>query len=161
MDQIKVTKTTATGSETSSTIDLELDHLPVHVRDKIKQEIGEFLIDQTIRSCSNARSPIDNSQFQPLADGPYRDKKKREKGTIKANLQFSEKMLSALDFRLTNEGIKIGVFGSRAPVADGHNNFSGASQLPTRQFLPTEGYSASIEKYIERVIKEYEAKRKG
>jgi hypothetical protein len=63
-------------------------------------------------------------------------------------------MLDSLDFRVTDEGIEFGVFGSAAPRADGHNNLSGESRIPTRQFIPKEGegFISSIEKEVARII---------
>lgn len=63
-------------------------------------------------------------------------------------------MLDDLDFEVTADGIKIGVFGEGALRADGHNNLSGDSALPTRQFLPNtgEGFTSSIEREVDRII---------
>lgn len=65
-------------------------------------------------------------------------------------------MLDSLDFRIEGDEIVIGVFGSDAPKADGHNNLSGESKLPERRFIPEkgEGFKDSIQREIERIISE-------
>lgn len=63
-------------------------------------------------------------------------------------------MLDALDYRVQGDDIVIGVFGEAAPRADGHNNLSGDSQLPRRQFIPEkgQGFVSRIEKEVDRII---------
>lgn len=63
-------------------------------------------------------------------------------------------MLDQLSYQITDEGIKIGVFGDAAPRADGHNNLSGRSELPLRRFLPAEGelFRDGIMREVERIL---------
>ena len=90
----------------------------------------------------------------------YAKKKKEETGSSSANLDLTGSMLNALDFKVKNDAIEIGVYGKEdAGKADGHNNFSGASKLPTRQFLPKENQSFDdpIKKLIQEHIDTYKA----
>ncbi|HEY6435634.1 MAG TPA: hypothetical protein VIY47_03525, partial [Ignavibacteriaceae bacterium] len=93
-------------------------------------------------------------KFPSLKSDSYKLKKKKEVGNNKADIQLSGDTLDAFDFKVTSDGLKIGVFGSRAPVADGHNNLSGNSELPLRRFIPDEGdsYKSSIVKEVDRII---------
>ena len=52
--------------------------------------------------------------------------------------------------------LELGVFGKAAPRADGHNNLSGKSSLPLRNFLPKEGqnFRKGITKEIDKVIQD-------
>jgi hypothetical protein len=63
-------------------------------------------------------------------------------------------MLDQLDFKVTEDGIIIGVFGDAAPRADGHNNLSGDSQIPTRRFIPDvgESFRSGIEKEVDAIL---------
>lgn len=70
-------------------------------------------------------------------------------------MELEGDMLDALDFKPTADGIKIGVFGSDAPKADGHNKLSGkTNNMPQRRFLPGEGqqYKNSIDREIDKII---------
>lgn len=63
-------------------------------------------------------------------------------------------MLDQLDYRITPDGIEIGVYGDAAPRADGHNNLSGDSLIPTRRFIPAAGESFrdGIAREVDRIL---------
>jgi hypothetical protein len=152
---LKVTKTTTTGSETSSTIELFDDvKVPAKLKTQIKEAVGEYLVEQTLLSVGNSNSPLEGyGKFPGLSD-KYKKKKKSERGDTSANLNAEGDMLDSLDFKTTREGVTIGVYGKNAPKADGHNNLSGESKLPLRRFLPdtSDAYAAKIEKGIKQII---------
>ena len=144
---MKVTKAKATGQETSATIDLEVKNLS----SKTKIEVGEFLLEQMLDSVSKRESPVTGKTFQGLSPKYKKFKKDAGLGTA-ANLEFSGDMLDALSYVETDKGIRIGVFGSEAKKADGHNNISGKSSLPPRTFIPKEG-----ESFTNTIVKEVNA----
>lgn len=152
---MKVTKTTATDSSLSSFIDLEAA-VPKDIAEELKKEVGDFLVEQILSSVGSQKSPIDGSKFQKLS--PEYKKYKISQGLSGSpDLEFSGSMLGSLDYKITSKGIELGIFGEDAPKADGHNNFSGDSQLPTRQFLPKEGeeFDSSIQDGVDSIINEY------
>lgn len=153
---MKTTKATATKSETSVTLDLfEGRRLSAAAKEQVREQVGQYLVEQTLADIASAKSPVaGEGSFPALKKGPYREKKLEELGTAKADQQFSGETLDEFDFKSTSNGIKIGVFGDRAPVFDGHNNLSGKSSLPRRRSLPDEGqkYRPEIEKEINRII---------
>lgn len=76
-------------------------------------------------------------------------------------MELEGDMLDHLEFRPTPEGIKIGVFGSDAPKADGHNKLSGkTNHTPQRRFIPDAGqkYKGEIENEIVKIIADAQAK---
>ena len=102
---------------------------------------------------ASQRSPVTGERFAALSPD-YRAKKTGSGLPGIANLEESGDMLDSLDYRITRDGIEFGVFGADAPKADGHNNLSGESLLPTRQFIPAEGegFTSDIEKEVARII---------
>jgi hypothetical protein len=96
---------------------------------------------------------VTGEKFQPLSK-EYKKKKQEEGLEGVPNLEESGDMLDSLDFKVTRDGIEIGIFGKDAPKADGHNNLSGDSILPERRFIPAigEGFTTSIEKEVDRII---------
>lgn len=146
---IKAIESTATDSETSSTLEIDAP-------DSVKQEIGEFLVEQILAKTSESESPISGYGKFPALSKLYKTKKEESGRAGVPNLDYEGDMLSALDYEITDEGIKIGVFGDQAPKADGHNNFSGASSLPLRRFLPDvgEGFKKDISSEIEAILAE-------
>lgn len=117
--------------------------------------MGEYLIEQILSDVNAQKSPIDGSKF-PALSKDYAREKKAEGARPVPDLESTGKMLQAIDFKITSEGVKVGIFGKEAPKADGHNNLSGESSLPLRQFLPNEGegFRGSITKGIEAIIAE-------
>lgn len=112
-------------------------------------------MEQILLSVGDQKSPLDGSKFQALSK-EYKKIKEADGAGTKPNLENSGAMLRALDYKLTQEGLKIGVFGKEAPVADGHNNLSGDSDLPERRFLPDTGesFKNSIDKGVQSIIAE-------
>jgi len=142
-------------SETSVEIDLfENRALPLKVKKRIQEDVGNFLVEQTLISMNEKKSPVQGEGgFQPLSK-LYKKKKLEEVGSGEANLEFDGVMKDELEFHPTKTGIEIGVYGERAGAADGHNNLSGKSQLPTRRFLPDEGqsYKKPLQTEVDRII---------
>lgn len=152
---MEVKKTTATSSELSSDIDLGLDRVPPKVRSRVKDEIGEFIVEQTLLSLQDVKTPVSGAPYKKSLNPEYRKSKQKSGRGSSANLEFEGDLKDSLEFKRTRDGIRIGHFNSReAPKADGHNNFSGDSELPERRYLPKEGekYKSSIQKEIDRII---------
>lgn len=154
---MKVTDSFATENKTAVQIDLELDTVPVEAHEEVKRKIGEFLLEQTLLTVGEAKSPVAGEAW-PALSSEYKAEKKSEGGSGKADLELSGSMLDHLDFKVTDKGIEIGIYGKDAPKADGHNNLSGDSELAAlgkqRRFLPDVGqeYKATIQKEAEKII---------
>lgn len=152
---LKVTDIVIKDDETASVIDIVSDiDAPDDIKDKIKDEVGSYLIEQTLLSIAETKSPISGEAWQANLSPEYKRKKIKEGGKGIANLELTGDMLSSLDYEITDDGIKLGIFGKEALKADGHNNLSGSSDLPQRRFLPDEGqdYKRSIEAGVESII---------
>jgi hypothetical protein len=66
-------------------------------------------------------------------------------------------MLDALTYRIRGNSIEFGIWGEEADKADGHNNFSGDSDLPRRPFIPKkdENFRPEIRDEIDAIIEEF------
>lgn len=160
--KVKNTYNYISDNKTTSEIDLfsKIDsnlELTASQKKQIRNEVGEFLIEQTLSSLAASKSPLGNiGSFEPLSP-EYRKKKKAEGLPGKPNIERSGKTKNSLTYRPTANGIEIGHFKkSEAGIADGHNNFSGFSPLPKRRYLPDVGgvdlYTNTINKEIARII---------
>lgn len=151
---IRVTGTTVNSNEISSNILIEFpEGMSASSKNIVKDQAGELIIDHILSSVGNARSPISGADWPPLSKD-YRDQKRDDGRGTKANLELNGDMLDALAFTRTAEGLRVGIVGGEAPKADGHNNFSGRSEIPTRKFLPEEGetFKGTIEMQIEALV---------
>jgi phage gpG-like protein len=156
---MKTIKTNQTTKRLTSEIDLFSDvkeKLTSDLKSEITEQVGEYLKEQILLSVADSSSPISGGEFKKTLSPKY--KKEKEKAGLpgKANLEFSGDMLDSLTFKPTSKGLEIGVFGEEALRADGHNNFTGKSKLPTRQFLPKEGenFKQDIKREVDRILRD-------
>ena len=152
--KIKVTSAVGGEDKTASTIDLT-SNLKVSddIKNKIKNDVGDYLIESILTAAAKAKSPVEDESFPGLS--PAYKKHKIEEGLGgKANLSFEGDLLDALEYRTTKDGIEIGWFGDQAAKADGHANISGESRIPKRRLIPDEKqeFKPSIQKEIESII---------
>ncbi len=152
---MKVIKATGSNTETFSSIDLGIADLPKDIQKDIVNEAGEFLVEQILLSLSSAKSPVSGETF-PALSKLYKEKKVAEGGRPVPDLELRGDLKDALTFRPTENGLEIGFFDEQAGKADGHNNFSGESELPKRRFLPGEGqnFKQSIVREVDRIVAE-------
>lgn len=154
---MKVKSVNLSDNETSVEIDLFTGlkaKLTPEQKKTIASEVGDYLVEQTLLAVADEKSPISGGAWKKGLSKEYAKIKMDEIGNKKANIEFSGRTLDQLKVKPTDQGIKLGVFGERAPAADGHNNLSGKSALPTRQFLPKEGqkYKPDIEREVNRIV---------
>lgn len=156
--QVKETKVST--SKISSTIDLksELQGLTKAKKTELLDQIGELLVEQVLSTVAESKSPITGRAFKGLSQ-EYKALKLEETGSGEPNLDLSGEMLSSLDYKVKDNTIELGIFGEDAGKADGHNNFSGKSKLPTRQFLPKEGelFVSSIKNLVKETVDAFKA----
>jgi hypothetical protein len=156
--EIKVKKTIGSADRTTATLDLVGSlKIPEATKTRIKNDVGDFLVEQIIKSAGRAESPVQGGEWEKKLSKQYAAKKKAEGLGTKANLEFEGDLLDALTFEETQDGIEVGWIGEQAGKADGHNNFSGKSSLPRRQGLPDEGegFKPSINNEIEKIIADH------
>jgi len=151
---MKVINKTVSDNETSVEIELFDKGLPLKVRKRIQEDVGNYLVEQTLIAMNEQKSPIAGEGGFKALSPLYKKRKLDEVGSGSPNLEFDGVMKDELNFFATDTGIEIGVYGERAGAADGHNNLSGKSKLPTRRFLPDEGqkYKKTFEVEVERII---------
>lgn len=156
---MKTIKTKLTSRTIASEIDLFSDltaKVPKELKGEISKEVGEYLKEQILTYVASSSTPVSGASYKSSLSKSYAKFKKSEVGNTLANLELTGEMLDQLDYRVTSAGVEVGVYGSSARKADGHNNFSGSSDLPERRFLPKEGeaFKAQITKEVTRIIED-------
>ncbi len=128
--------------------------LPEATKNRIKNDVGDYLIESIVSVVGKAKSPVSGGDWEKQLSPEYKKKKASEGLPGIANLELEGDLLDALTYESTDEGIEIGWFGDQAAKADGHNNFSGKSSLPRRQALPDvdQEFIPAIQKEIEKII---------
>lgn len=155
---MKTLRAEATETKTASTLEFkeELKGLSKSEKSEVLDMIGELLVEQILDYVTSEKSPVTGRDFKALSR-EYALRKKEEVGNTRANLDLEGDLLSAVDFKIKGESIELGVFGSQAPKADGHNNISGKSKLPTRRFIPDEGqtFAPEIRALVKETVESY------
>ena len=139
--------------------------MPESQKSLVLDDVGEFLVASILRKVSEGKSPVDGfGSFEKLNKKYAKDFKS---GDRTPNLELTGDLLDSLEYRTSGDGLEIGYFDNAGEKtlgkADGHNNFSGKSQLPTRRFIPKDDelFISSIQNEIESIISEYERDEEG
>lgn len=137
-------------------IELDLSNVPADKRTQVKEEVGQYVLDEILSRVGSGESPVSGERFKQLTK-KYADKMKG--GNRTPNLELEGDMLASLGYRRTSNGVAVGIMEkSQRPKADGHNNFSGQSSLPKRRFIPApdQNFKTDIESGIQDIVSSYE-----
>ena len=100
--------------------------------------------------------PVAGEPSWPRLDKEYA--KEEHNGDRTPTLNATGRLRDSLQFRTIDDGVEVGIFHkSQQGKADGHNNFSGKSQLPQRRFVPSErqNYQPEIMAKVLRILDAY------
>lgn len=116
----------------------------------VKTRVLEYVADQS--------SPVSGGKWKRTLSPEYKERKQAEGGSSVADMELSGNMLDALQVVITSRGkLSLQIEGSQAPKADGHNNHSGKSELPPREFIPKKGatFKRDIWRDVREALEEY------
>ena len=130
------------------------DPLPKDKRAEALDDISNFVLESVLQHVGESTSPVSGryGKFQALSKA-WKAKKEEEGGTPIPNLEFTGSMLSALECNIKGGKLVLRIKGSESDKADGHNNHSGESKIPTRRFIPLESDGETFKKEIINGIK--------
>lgn len=129
-------------------------------RQRALDEIKEFVLEQVLAKVGSSNSPVSGqSRFRRLSS-EYRKEKLAEGGSGQADLELTGALLDSLKINeLRGSTLRLTVDSDQQPKADGHNNFSGKSELPRRAFIPdadkNEKFKADIMQGINRIVRRF------
>lgn len=117
------------------------------------QEAADLLLESILSDVADGRSPVTGRKFIQL--NKYYAKKEHG-GDRSAKLELTGDLLGSLIVKVKKkdgvEGIYITVPDNEQGKADGHNDFSGESKLPKRQFIPNADEAQSFRPEIRKEI---------
>lgn len=129
------------------------DPLPTDKRAEALDDISNFVLESVLQHVGETNSPVSgHGKFKALGKA-WKAKKEEEGGTPIPNLEFTGSMLSALECNIKGGKLVLRIKGSESDKADGHNNHSGKSEIPTRRFIPLESDGETFKKEIINGIK--------
>ncbi len=106
-------------------------------RKQAMKEIQEYVVNEVLGFCADGNSPVAGGQWKRGLSKEYRARKEAEGGQGFADMTLSGDMLNDLEcVSVDDTTLSLQISGENAPKADGHNNHSGDSKLPPREFIP-------------------------
>lgn len=129
---------------------------PASARDRkaALDEIRDYIRTEILQYCGDGNSPVQGGSWKRTLSPEYKKIKEKISGANFANLELYGDMLDALECVITSDGnLSLQIVGSEADKADGHNNFSGKSELPPREFIPNEAKGQTLKQPIRIGIK--------
>lgn len=145
------------------TIELDLTNIPEEDIKKAKKRAGDFLVNSILREVGNGKSPVEGEKFKKLQK-KYAEKE--HNGRRLPILEVEGDMLEALKHKGANNKtakLEVGIEGSQAPKADGHNQLSDEAiqwALSTdrvqyrRRFIPDtdQKFKANIRRGVDEIL---------
>jgi hypothetical protein len=115
---------------------VDKDQLPASVIRDALDDVKNYVLEQVLLDVADTKSPVTGRNFKKL-NSEYAKTKAKEGGTPIANLLLDGYMLDAVRIKSAGrDKLLLYVAADQSDKADGHNNHSGDSKLPTRRFIP-------------------------
>lgn len=130
------------------------------LKEEALSTIADFVKEQVLSYVGSGESPVAGGKWQRELSPEYRKRKAEISGVDFANMELTGAMLDALDVAIEKDHLALEVTGEEAAKADGHNNFSGKSKLPPREFIPNakkgQNFRSDILAGIRDIAQEFE-----
>lgn len=127
-------------------------------RQEAMNKIGEYVVAEVLGYCADGNTPVSGGSWKRTLSKKYREYKENNGGQGFANMELTGDMLNALECpEIDDTTLSLQIVGAEAPKADGHNNHSGASTLPARDFIPKadQTFKAPIIRGIRQIAEEF------
>ena len=105
---------------------------------QIKKEICDFVRDEVLSFVGSGKSPVKGGAWKRTLSPEYKKQKAKKSSALFANMELTGDMLDSLECVAVGENLELRIKGKQADKADGHNNHTGRSRLPRREFIPKE-----------------------
>lgn len=116
-------------------------------------EVAAYVHESVLSFIGDSRSPVNGRKF-PLLNKEYAEKE--HGGNRVSHLELDGDLLDSIVVKRKGDALILTVTEDQQEKADGHNNFSGKSKLPLRQFIPKDGqnFAPEIREGIKSIIKD-------
>jgi phage gpG-like protein len=132
--------------------------VPKSIREDVITSVAEMLEREILAYTKRGTSPVEDGDWQRSLSKSYLKKKKAQGGASYSDLRLDGDLMSSLEVGQFGNKLRVTVSDDQQGKADGHNNFSGNSPLPERQFIPDETkgqhFDQKIIKKIAKIVNE-------
>lgn len=116
-------------------VGIDKSQIPKDVQSEILDAVSNLTLETVLSDVKSTRSPVTGRTFAGLSPD-YAKVKKRKGGQPIPNLRLEGDLLGSLTIKKKRGELTLTVGDDQMGKADGHNNFSGDSKLPERNFIP-------------------------
>jgi hypothetical protein len=134
--------------------------VPKRALDDILSKVADYVKESVLSYVADEESPVSGrGAFKALSKkSEYTEEKKDLVGNTKANLENTGALLDSVKVVGNGSALVLTVDSDQMGKADGHNNHSGDSNLPTRRFIPKakdgETFKRDILDGIKQIVKD-------
>jgi hypothetical protein len=124
-----------------------------------RREIADLVLGEVLDYVARGASPVKGGKWKYSISDDYADRKADWSNQLFANMEMTGDMLDSLEVWQVGGKLRLGIRDKdEAKKADGHNNHSGKSRLPAREFIPKEGgtFKRPILSAIREIIRDIE-----
>ncbi len=130
-------------------------------RDEALDKVSEYVTESVLSTVGEGNSPVAGGQWKKSLTKEYKKRKGEVSSVTYANMELNGDLLDSLEVvRLRGAKLRLTVGADQMDKADGHNNFSGKSKLPAREFIPNakkgQTFKRDIQRGIRSILEEYE-----
>ncbi len=133
--------------------------VPDDNKKQAQREISDFILDAVLDIVGGAKSPVKGEGWKQSLSTEYKEFKKTQSSSSKANMELKGDMLDALKSHPgKGSNVVLEIKGKQAEKADGHNKLTGRSNKnPKRRFIPGKGqeFKDSINSGIRAILREF------
>lgn len=124
------------------------------LKEEILSAVADFVAEEVRAKIESSTSPVSGEGKFTKLSKEYRKRKLAEGLSGSPDLTFSGDLLSSIEVDFFKNKLRLTVSDDQQDKADGHNNFSGRSNLPTRAFIPNESDGQTFKRDILNGIKD-------
>lgn len=128
--------------------------VPKSKRGEALEAVAEYVKESVLSTVGEGKTPVEGGSWKRSLSKAYKKKKGEVSSSNFANLELHGDLLDSLDVvKKRGSTLRLTVAESQMDKADGHNNFSGKSKLPERNFIPDASRGQRLSPKIRRGIK--------
>lgn len=122
-----------------------------------KRDICNLVLEEVLSHVGEGKSPVAGGKWRRSLSKEYKARKAQFSSSLFANMELTGDMLDALECVVVGKDLELRIKGKEADKADGHNNHTGRSSLPAREFIPKtdQTFRKSIRDGIKQIAMEY------
>lgn len=129
-------------------------------RADMQDAVADYVKESVLSSVGAGESPVSGGKWKRELSKAYAKEKGKVSSVKFSNMELHGDLLDSVDVLQKGKKLRLTVGEDQMDKADGHNNFSGKSKLPPREFVPNakrgQTFKRDIISGIKKIVSEFE-----